>query len=144
MVEQSTGPTACIYCSCQMETLKHCLWECHATQQVWRRVFRVLAFMFKDCSFLWGMVVWTIVAQVMWPYEACPNDTIIRIQRGMIMVVQWSHMEAPYMLKVMQEVWELLGLFGLLGVLRCLVILLFIQWKVYGDGTYLERAVWGY
>ena len=107
-LQQSAAPTACIYCCCQMETLKHCLWECHAAQQVWRRVFRVLAFMFRDCSFSWGMVVWATVAQVVWPYEACPNDTIIRIQRGRIMAVQQSQMEAPYMLKTMQEVWELL------------------------------------
>ena len=54
------------------------------------------------------MVVWAMVAQMMWTYEACPNDMIIRIQRGRIMMVQRSHMEAPYMLKAMQEVWELL------------------------------------
>ena len=35
-LQQSTGPTTCLCCSCQMETLKHCLWECHVAQQVWR------------------------------------------------------------------------------------------------------------
>ena len=48
------------------------------------------------------------IAQMLWPYEACPNDTIHGIQRGSIRVVQRSHMEIPYMLKAMQEVWELL------------------------------------
>ena len=56
-LQQSAGLTACIYCSCQMETLKHCLWECHVAQQVWRRVFRILTFMFRADSFSWGMVV---------------------------------------------------------------------------------------
>ena len=64
-IQQSVGPTACIYCTCQMETLKHCLWECHVAQQVWRRVFRVLVFMFRDCSFSWGLVVWATVTQMM-------------------------------------------------------------------------------
>ena len=64
--------------------------------------------MFRNCNFSWDMVVWATLAQMVWPYEACPNDMIIRIQRGMIMVVQRSQMEAPYMLKTMQEVWELL------------------------------------
>ena len=50
------------------------------------------------------MVVWATVAQMVWPYEACTNDMIIRIQRGRITMVLRSHMEAPYMLKAMQEV----------------------------------------
>ena len=37
------------------------------------------------------------VAQMMWPYEAFPNDTITKIQRGIITVVQRNHMAAPYM-----------------------------------------------
>ena len=64
--------------------------------------------MSRDGSFLWGMVVWATVAQMMWQYEACPSDTIIRIQRGRITVLKRILMEAPYMLKSMQEVWELL------------------------------------
>ena len=54
-LQQSSGPTACIYCSCQMETLKHYLWECKATKQDWRRVFRILTFMCRDGGFSWGM-----------------------------------------------------------------------------------------
>ena len=50
-------------------------------------MFRILLFMFRDGGFSWGMVVWAMVAPVMRPYEACPNDTIIRIQRGRIRVV---------------------------------------------------------
>ena len=59
--------------------------------------------MFRDGGFSWAIVVWATVAQMM-----CPNDTIIRIQRERIRVVQQSHMEIPYMLNAMQEVWELL------------------------------------
>ena len=64
--------------------------------------------MFRDDGFSWGTVVCTMVAKMMWPYEACPNDTIISIQRGRIRVVQRNHMEISYTLKAMQEVWELL------------------------------------
>ena len=106
-LQQSRGPTACIYCSCQTETLKHCLWECHVAQQVWRRVFRILTFMCRDGSFSWGTVVWATITQMMWPYEACLNDMVIRIQRGRVRVVR-SHMKIRYMLKARQEVWELL------------------------------------
>ena len=45
---------------------------------------------------------------MIWSYEACPNDMIIRIQRGRIRVAQRSHMEILSMLKATQEVWELL------------------------------------
>ena len=64
-------------------------------------MFRILTFIFRDGSFSWGMVVWATVAQMMWPYEACPNDKIIRIQRGRIRVVQQSHMGNPYVLRGM-------------------------------------------
>ena len=108
-LERSGGPTMCIYCSCQMETLKHCFWECQAAQQVWRRVCRILASMFTDGSFCWGMVAWATLTPMIWAYEASPNDTVIKIQGGRLGVVQRSHMDIPYMLKTMQEVWELLS-----------------------------------
>ena len=60
--------------------------------------------MFRDGNFCWRMVVWATIGTMMWVYEACLNNTIIKIQGGRLGVVERSHVEMPYMLKTIQEV----------------------------------------
>ena len=91
-----------------IETLKHCLWECQAAQQVWKRVARIMAFMFRDGTFSWGMAVWATVSQPLCQYEASSHELTIKIQGGKLVVEQGTRVEVPIMDKEMQGVWELL------------------------------------
>ena len=58
-----------LLCGHAQETQYHCLWGCGHTQQVWRRVIRLLAYRHVHGMVTWGSVVWTSFA-----YEALVYD----------------------------------------------------------------------
>ena len=91
-MQYSPEASMCKNCNFPIETLKHCLWECQATQMVWKRVLQILAINCTNGLLSWGMVVWASSDAMTFQYDSDPSDTVFKIQQRKISSVQMEQL----------------------------------------------------
>ena len=56
-------------CGCMVESIKHVLWSCPKSRQIWQRVLKLLILIHANCVVTWGAVRWGILEGQLLLYE---------------------------------------------------------------------------
>ena len=100
---------ACKGCGFPMESQKHCLWDCTLAQSVWKRVLRIVAYVFTQCTLSWGMAMWSTLQPMVLSYELESVDKVICLTRGTLSLVPMQQIVDVRYVKEMQPLWEILS-----------------------------------
>ncbi|KAH6557760.1 hypothetical protein KP509_1Z096200 [Ceratopteris richardii] len=52
------GPPDCTGCGFDLESQRHCLWDCQLAQQIWRQVLWLLNWWEDPQTIIWAFVAW--------------------------------------------------------------------------------------
>ena len=99
----------CIRWQSQMETQKHCLWECIESQQTWQQLLRIFANYFPPLVFTWGMVVWTSLVRDVFHYDNESMDHGFYTKYGSVHTLSLLSLQFSGVRKEVQSVWEILS-----------------------------------
>ena len=100
---------ACKGCGFPMESQKHCFWDCTLAQSVWKRVLRIVAYVFTQCTLSWGMAMWSTLQPMVLSYELESIDKVICLTRGTLSLVPMQQIVDVGYVKEIQPLWEILS-----------------------------------
>ena len=121
--------STCARCRLQMETQKHCLWECIESQLIWQRLLRIFANYFSPLVFTWGMVVWTSLVRDVFHYDNESMDHGFCTKFGRVHKVPLLSLQFTGIRKEVQPVWEILSSTTIYHIWKTRCSLIFQQLK---------------
>ena len=96
-------------CHLQVETQKHCLWDCIESQLVWQCLLRIFANYFPPLLFTWGMVVWMSLVYYAFHYDTESMDHGFYIKAGSVRALPLLSLQFSGTRKEIQPIWEILS-----------------------------------